>query len=88
MTNTLHPKRLAQEAESILKGERLLPPEALCARWGTSRRQLLKRIRQGHPCGQRLAAVWVNPKKPMFRLADVVTFEEACTRYDRSRGRW
>ena len=59
--------------------------EALEERWHINLRQLLKRVREGHPCRQRLAAVWINAKKPVFRLAAVVAFEEACTRYDRSR---
>ena len=78
-------QKKTNEADAILKGERLLPAEALEERWHINRRQLLKRVREGHPCGQRLAAVWINSKKPVFRLADVVAFEEACARYDRSR---
>lgn len=87
MTTTTSTKQAAREAEAIMRGERLLPAKALEERWGINRRQLLKRINQGHPCGQRLAAVWINPKKPCFRLADVVAYEEACARYDRSRAR-
>ena len=83
---TIAQKKIS-EADAILKGERLLPPEALRERWSIEHRLLLKHIRLGHPCGQRLAAVWINPKRPMFRLADVLAFEEACTRYDRSRVR-
>lgn len=85
MTTTT--KQAAREAEAIMRGERLLPAAAVRARWNITHRQLLKRVNQGHPCGQRLVAVWVNPREPQFRLADVVAFEEACARYDRSRGR-
>ena len=83
MTTTAQKK--ISETDAILKGERLLPAETPKERWHLNRRQLPKRAREGRPCGQRLAAVWINSKKPVFRLADVVAFEEACARYDRSR---
>lgn len=83
---SVNPKHLTGVADSILKGERLLPPEALSQRWGIKVRTLKKYWSEGHSGGFRLPVVWMG-NKPRFRLVDVAEFEERCARHDHSRKR-
>jgi hypothetical protein len=84
MTTTINLKRLAAEAEAILRGERLLSPEALVQRWGIKMRTLKKYWAQGHPGGFLLRVVWMG-NRPRFRLLDVLEFEEKCAQRYQSR---
>lgn len=68
MTQTT--KQLTADAAAILQGERLLPVEALCARWHVHRRTVTRWVQEG-----RLQAVRLSGAKVLFRVADVVEFE-------------
>ena len=69
MTTTTTPKRLAAEAEAILKGERLLPLKAIAVRFGVSTRTVERWVKAGQLIPIRL------PGALRFRVADVVEFE-------------
>lgn len=62
------------DADASLKGERLLPTEALCARWRCHKATVLRYVRAG-----RLKAVRLSELKLLFRVADAVKFERGGT---------
>lgn len=72
MTTALHPKRLAQEAEAILKGERLLPVKAIAVRYGKHPKTVLRWIEGGH-----LPVIKDPGGNYLVKVADLVAFEEA-----------
>jgi hypothetical protein len=63
------------EADSILKGERLVAPEMLMERWQISRKEVMKLANGHHPSGVFLPSVRFGSKTVRFRLTDVVEVE-------------
>ena len=85
MENITLEKYSEKEGPLIMDGERLLPPESLLKRWGINYKELKKYSRGEHPGGIRLCTIWIGPRTPRYRLADVLEFEYQCAQYDNSR---
>lgn len=72
MTTTTSTKQTAREAEAILKGERLLPVEAVAARYSKHPKTVLRWIKGGH-----LKAGRDPGGNYLVKLGDLVEFEAA-----------
>lgn len=70
MTTTTSTKQQAREAEAILRGERLLPIEAVAARYGKHPKTVVRWIKRGH-----LRAGRDPGGNYLVKLADLVEFE-------------
>jgi len=68
-----------EEAEGILHGERLLPPEAVMERWGITRRQLLE-IARGENPNIYLPAYRISRKIIRFKVSDIIEAERKARR--------
>jgi hypothetical protein len=74
-----------EEIDAIIKGEKLLAPETLTARWGISLRELHKLVNGNHNSGAHLPAVRFGSKTTRFRVVDVIKVEHEMYGRDFSR---